>query len=1494
MRSDDDIKPLHHESSSLLTPRVAPIDLGRLPAIDEASLNPGSVLWDRFCVIRPPRETEGQLIVTVTDLEQDPKRTFGDGPHLELHRLPAPSDRPRWQRALTISNRVQARVRAYAQLTDGHAVVLAEPAVGTPIASPDSSSSLALEGRRLLVFAYELAGLLSALHHSGAHGVRFSVERLRISDGHYHVDGFTHLQLEDVDGDLEALVELIRRVGGEAAEPLITPPPTSAMDLWQRLRSQGGAGSVDELPAEPPFVGRADALAVLNRGFIQAQIAKATTVIVRGPRGVGKSRLLREFVAQRLKANDSLVLTGARESQSADTRGGLLGALDQLPRAMSRLNEDERDDIRMRINHAARGVGALVARSAPSLGSVLRRVEELPPLELGEDFTRHTAVIAELFRTLGTSKRPMVVVLDNLESANSSALAILKILSEATPAHHSLIILGLRTDDDERQLPELDTVDLELMPLCVDEIAKLLSKVLSGPIENIDAVAESLWSSTGGVSLAVWATLQSWLDRGYLAHSVDDGAWRFRGVDESSPESGIRSLFGPRLTAASRSVHEFTVHAAVLGMEVSDDEAHCLCETLGIPDDAVADVVGLGLLIRTHGGLRFAHSSIREVVLDSFAESDRRAAHDLVAKMLTEQHAPVAQLAYHRDLAFNPDASDPALADRLSRLHVEAGGERLSVYDLERARWHLERALEVSRDDEQRLIAAEGLADVCLLLKDVDTAISLYTAIIATADGCDSLQIAAKVAQYLFFQSAFTEGRQLGAMALEQVNEPTPTTSLGKLALFIGSVIRSWFGPPKIDRAMRDALLRLHMWLAQMCFIDDPLAVLAHVARGRWLAQDLETSPAAMMTSLEAFMWGATAGRYDSANALFARAVDITTNKSRDIWGEGYVRHNWALNLFSSNRYEEAQDMSDDAIGALREAGDVSATAITIMFKGLYGRDREPVDRVLRWFDEAISTTLRNGKTLCLVSLECLKLHIFARQGRTDLKPLLVKATESIKPESTAIERLIARTHLAFAAFECSEWEFGAIQVRKALIDFAEGPGVPEFCQDFFLVAPLILMELPSPSSNDRKLFRSTLRKFRKFAKRSPRLRCYNDYLDLKLAIKARDNKKIRATASKIIAEVDIHENLYMVYHAHRALSVLLKGKAVLEATEHERMARKYGRRLGLGDFVLGALVEVEDELFELGVETASGLLDSQTHLPAAGMLSAGESPSAKLSSGNEPSDVRDAWTLTGRTSARTSLGAVLEPVRAVASGSISDNRLELSCSDPDFTVPIGSSDLQVLIINMLLACQDTLDPDAKFSVTLQDEQVETTKSLGRIDRIEPGHYLSIRVSGHGTVVPNPLIGAFSVCEARAMALGGRLGASTDKLSVTLTAVIPIAPSINDDSPTQLPASVIVHPDHDVRERLGAVIGQLGAPWRAFDPHDFGPATISRAQVVFADGATLDDLVVLGPLLDARLIEIVNEGAEPMFHDQERLRLPVASAEIAALLRVPASRSRDT
>lgn len=1363
------------------TPRV----LGTLAGLDDARLETGVILGGRFCIVGERRTLDSTTVVPVTDLA----RKLGEAVsqhRLELHLLPASQaahDEARLRRACAIESHVQPRVFAVQRVAERY-VLVCEPVSGRPL---DSSG---LPRRRLAALGVPLANLLAQLHAAEVHGVRFTREMLRVDDGHLSLDRFTHLlpgsedARLDAQQDVVALIELLRSLAGPELE-LELGSPTSAAELSERLAKLGGLPRAPELPAEPPFVGRVRALAELARGLDQAQIAQPTALIVRGQRGVGKSRLLNEFVAARIAADDAIVLTGAWLEHSADSRGGLLNALEQLPEVLAALNLDERDDIRRRINRATRHLGAVVTRSAPSLGAVLRNVEELPPLELGEDFSRHTAVIADLLRSIGTPKRPLVLALDNLESIDASSAAVLKILAQSRPAHHTLVITGLRANAGYE--PDFEFEPVELAPLAVEDIEQLLSDTLPGEIADVRALSQTLWSISNGLPLAAWTNLRAWIDRGRLLRSLEDGVWRTRGPlrgDGSRLE--VYDVFGARLAAASAQVRELALRIAVLGVELGADELGALARS-GDIDDALNDLVSRGILTRTSTGVRFPHDSIRELVLESFDEQQLRDAHAHAADLLIQQKAPVAQIAYHRDRALDPAAS-PETFDRLSRLHVDAGRERLAVYDLERARWHLERALEHSRETEQRGLAAEGLADICLLLDDVDTAVSLYTAIIATSEPAHAVAIAAKAVAFLFSKSASTEARQLANMALEVVSEPIPTSTFGKLATLLGSILRSWFTQPKMDQAVRDPLCRLYSWLTVMSLVDDPIAMPMYVARGHWISKGLESGAAAMIRSIEGSMWAAL-GRYQTANAIFAAALAVA-QRANDSWAQGWTNHNWGhVSLLPSGRYEEGQDLLDDAIAAFRETGDVSISILSIMFKGLYGRDREPAHVVLGWYEEAMTTARRHGKFVATASLESLKLHVLARQGQTDLDDRFAALAEQIETDDmTGIERLMARVYLACAAYEAKSWDVAVAQIRAGQAILSELPGIPEYCQELHLITALVMLERPKPSVADRKLCRYATRKFRRAAKNSPRLRILAAHLDLQIAMHENELAKARRMASAIIAEFDIHENLHVTRQAHLALSRLLKGENVLAAAEHDRVARNLGRRLGLLDrALLSDFSDVEEEvgMLALSIDGALRLEESQHDLPPAGML--GAAPASPRSTRTTPpidseADVLEAWALTSTTPQYTILEEIIEPVRGAVRASLDSNPLAIHCVEPQLEVPISSGDLQILLINLLLACRDAVEPGVPIETVLDREtldQPQKPASLAPTSNgaatLDAGHYLTVRVSAPSPSHHIPILSAYTTCERIVQNIGGQLSANADRKRITLTARILLA-----------------------------------------------------------------------------------------------------------------------
>ena len=109
----------------MATSNFAPQDLGRRAELDASRLEPGVILWERFCIV----DKGSERVIPVTDLE----RVFGQQPGylLELHLLDIPKDaegRSRLRRAISLDNRTQQRV--YATIETGTSVVLICDPVG--------------------------------------------------------------------------------------------------------------------------------------------------------------------------------------------------------------------------------------------------------------------------------------------------------------------------------------------------------------------------------------------------------------------------------------------------------------------------------------------------------------------------------------------------------------------------------------------------------------------------------------------------------------------------------------------------------------------------------------------------------------------------------------------------------------------------------------------------------------------------------------------------------------------------------------------------------------------------------------------------------------------------------------------------------------------------------------------------------------------------------------------------------------------------------------------------------------------------------------------------------------------------------------------------------------------------------------------------------------------------------------------------------------------
>ena len=464
-----------------------------------------------------------------------------------------------------------------------------------------------------------------------------------------------------------------------------------------------------ELARGPRLIGRGRELARLASDLALVSGTGSRTVILEGEAGIGKTTLLGGFARAVRDSGSAAVLYGF-------CQGGPAVPVEPFRSMLEHLIEHIPADV-LRA-HTSR-CGGQLTRIAPRLAG---RVE-IPGTVVSDDATeRHLMfeAVADVLRRLADIST-LVVLLDDLQWAEPTALDLLRHLGRALADAPVLWVLSAR-DTDERRLVALRTVlaDLERRPsrrmllsgFGDEELADLMASLVAvdgGAVTS--AVSARLREQTAGNPLYATQLVRHWAESGRL---VLDAGVEFAG-DESGGEvpANLRDLLWSRVTVLGNDVLEVLSAAAVLGTEFAED---AVIDMVEIPERVAMDALDLAERARlvvdvgpSAGTMRFVHALVAGAVYSELPGRRRRRLHARAAQVLEKRSAApatdlAAQLARHCALG---GLLTEAL--RWARLAGDHAADRLSP--AEAARWYrtaLEHTavLEVADHERADLLAA--------------------------------------------------------------------------------------------------------------------------------------------------------------------------------------------------------------------------------------------------------------------------------------------------------------------------------------------------------------------------------------------------------------------------------------------------------------------------------------------------------------------------------------------------------------------------------------------------------------------------------------------------------------------------------------------------------------------------------------------------------------------------------------------------------------------
>jgi predicted ATPase len=395
------------------------------------------------------------------------------------------------------------------------------------------------------------------------------------------------------------------------------------------------------------MVGRARELELLAAEAARVAGSGSRTVIVEGEAGIGKTTLLGAFARAVRDEGAAAVLYGRCQD-------GPAVPLEPFRSLIEHLVEHAPTDV-LRA-HVSRCGGHLV-RIAPRLAD---RVELSGASVSDEATDRHLlfeAVSDVLSRLAAIS--PLVVLLDDVQWAEPTAVQLLRHLGRALVNVPVLLVLSAR-DTDERRPSELRAVlaDLERRPgrriflagFDDDELVDLTASLLAVNAAAVTAaVSARLRDQTAGNPLYATQLVRHWAESGYLAFAATEVEFADGATGDEVP-ANLRNLLWSRVSSLGDQVVEVLSVAAVLGTQFA---VGAVIEMAGICDSDAMDALDVaeaaGLLAEVGARvptLRFVHVLVARAVYGGLPRGRRRRLHAQAAEVLAKRAgAPTIHLA---------------------------------------------------------------------------------------------------------------------------------------------------------------------------------------------------------------------------------------------------------------------------------------------------------------------------------------------------------------------------------------------------------------------------------------------------------------------------------------------------------------------------------------------------------------------------------------------------------------------------------------------------------------------------------------------------------------------------------------------------------------------------------------------------------------------------------------------------------------------------------
>jgi class 3 adenylate cyclase/tetratricopeptide (TPR) repeat protein len=384
------------------------------------------------------------------------------------------------------------------------------------------------------------------------------------------------------------------------------------------------------------FVGRDHELESLQQALHQAGARHAQIVAMVGEAGVGKSRLVYEFVHSH-RTQGWLVLESASVSYGKATP--YFPVLDLLKRYCHLEDGDDSRTIRAKMTGQVLTLDAALQEAIPALLSLLDVLPEDDPFLQLDPPQRRQRTLNALKRVLlrESQVQPLVLVFEDLHWIDSETQALLDNLVESLPSARVLLLVNYRPEYQHGWGSKTYYTQLRLDPL-PPASANILLQALLGDDASLVPLTQLLITRTQGNPFFLEESVRALVETQVLVG--ERGAYRLaKALPGIQVPATVQAVLAARIDRLPPEEKQLLQTAAVIGTEVPLPLVQAIAE---LPEErlsrGLAHLQAAEFLYETHlfpeRVYTFKHALTHEVAYSSLLQERRQTLHTQIVEII--------------------------------------------------------------------------------------------------------------------------------------------------------------------------------------------------------------------------------------------------------------------------------------------------------------------------------------------------------------------------------------------------------------------------------------------------------------------------------------------------------------------------------------------------------------------------------------------------------------------------------------------------------------------------------------------------------------------------------------------------------------------------------------------------------------------------------------------------------------------------------------------